>query len=40
MHDFDVILGIAWFFTYRVQVDCFAKMITFQLPKECYYGNY
>lgn len=32
MYDFTIISGIDWMIIYRVQLDCFTKILTFSLP--------
>lgn len=32
IRDFDMILGMNWLFSYKVQIDCFPKMVNFKLP--------
>jgi hypothetical protein len=33
LHDFDIILGMDWLSKYKVLIDCYAKIVTFQIPE-------
>ena len=33
LHDFDIILGMDWLATNHALVDCFAKRVTFRIPR-------
>ena len=33
LHDFDIILGMDWLSKYKALIDCYAKTVTFQMPK-------
>ena len=34
LHDFDIILGMDWLETHHALVDCFAKNVTFHIPRQ------
>ena len=34
LHDFDIILGMDWLETHHALVDCFAKKVTFHIPRQ------
>ena len=34
LHDFDIILGMDWLATHHALVDCFAKKVTFHIPRQ------
>ena len=41
LHDFDIILGMDWLATHNALVDCFAKRVTFHIPRQpelCFEG--
>ena len=34
LHDFDIILGMDWLVVHHTLVDCFAKKVTFHIPRQ------
>ena len=34
LHDFDVILGMNWLASYHASIDCFGKIVTFNIPSQ------
>jgi len=33
LHDFDTIIGMNWLSKYKALIDCYAKIVTFQIPE-------
>jgi len=34
LYDFDIILGMDWLSKYKALIDCYTKIVTFQIPED------